>query len=337
MLVLAGLLALVRQGQPDPLVVYCAHDAVYADAVLKDFEKKTGIPLEVRYDSEATKSLGLTNMLIQEKDAPRADVFWNNQLLGTLDLQANDVLAPYQGSGYERIPEGMKDPGGLWTGFGARLRVFIINTNKLDATPAAVRSELSEPDLSDVAIAKPLFGTTLTHYSVLWHAWGGDAVQAWHKNWRERGLVERGGNSQTKDLTASGVTKVGFTDTDDYYVAEDSGLPVAMLPIRVSDNPADVYPEEGRVICIPNTVSIIKGSNNREAAEQLVDYLLSEEVELRLAQSTARQIPLGPVDETKLPEEVIMLRQWSKNAYPLTGLHEARQACMQWLKSEYVQ
>ncbi|MBC8116269.1 MAG: ABC transporter substrate-binding protein, partial [Candidatus Saccharimonas sp.] len=35
----------------DALVVYCAHDKVYADAILKDFERQTGIRVDVRYDT----------------------------------------------------------------------------------------------------------------------------------------------------------------------------------------------------------------------------------------------------------------------------------------------
>ena len=40
------------------LVVYCAHDREFAEVVLQEFERQTGIPVSVRYDTEATKSLG---------------------------------------------------------------------------------------------------------------------------------------------------------------------------------------------------------------------------------------------------------------------------------------
>src|SRR5688572_23576024 len=65
------------------LVVYCAHDSVYSESILRGFEKRTGIPVSIRFDSEATKSLGLEEMLLREKDRPRCDVFWNNGPLGT--------------------------------------------------------------------------------------------------------------------------------------------------------------------------------------------------------------------------------------------------------------
>jgi iron(III) transport system substrate-binding protein len=323
--VLVGLYFLVWRSGREPLVVYCAHDAVYSEEVLREFERKTGIPVSIRFDTEATKSLGLVKLLVQEKERPRCDVFWNNELLGTMDLQSEGVLEPYKGSGFARIPAQYKDPDGHWAGFGARLRVYIVNTDKLEATEEAVAKAL-EGDLSRVAMAKPLYGTTLTHYSVLCDLRGIEKLKAWHADWRERGVQELLGNAKVKDSVAQGVCDVGLTDTDDYFVAQDEGRPVAMLPFRT---------EDGRVICIPNTVSIIKGTRKPEEAKALVDFLLSEECEVALSKSKARQIPLGPVNEEQLSEEVKQLKGWAGSGYPLGSLGEARAACLSWLETEY--
>ena len=106
-------------GSQGAIVVYCAHDSVFADAIVKEFERQTGIPVNVVYDSEATKSLGLVNQLKLEKGDPHCDVFWNNESLGTMDLASEGVLEPYKGAGYERIPAQYKDDSGRWTGFAA--------------------------------------------------------------------------------------------------------------------------------------------------------------------------------------------------------------------------
>ena len=75
-------------GDKDKLVVYCAHDSIYSEKIFRKFVEKTGIPVSVRFDTEATKSLGLTELLIREKDAPRCDVFWNNELVDDKKLFA---------------------------------------------------------------------------------------------------------------------------------------------------------------------------------------------------------------------------------------------------------
>ncbi|MGQ0636759.1 MAG: extracellular solute-binding protein [Planctomycetaceae bacterium] len=317
---------LARPGD-ETLVVYCAHDAVFADDVLRDFERQTGIRVLPRYDTEQTKSLGLVNLLKEEQRNPQCDVFWNNELLGTVDLQQQGVLQPYRGPGYERIPAHFKDDAGHWAGFAARLRVFIVNTEKMPADGDRIAQLLQQGDLSRAAIAKPLFGTTLTHYTLLRHAWGDEKLRNWHHDVHQRGLREVGGNAATKDLVAAGACDFGFTDSDDYFVARDARAPVEMTPARV----------EGATICIPNSVAIIRGTKRLAAAQKLVDFLLSEETELKLARSASRQVPLGAVPDERLPEDVRPLAAWAREGADLRGLLADRLAVVAWLRTEYLQ
>ena len=307
------------------LVVYCAHDLIYSEAVLREFEKQTGIRVSIVPDTEATKSLGLVNRLIREQDHPVCDVFWNNEILGTMDLARRELLQPYQSPAAERIPAAFKEPQGAWTGFAARMRVCIVNTEKMPATEEALAQALAG-DLSRMAVAKPLYGTTLTHYTVLWDLWGGDRLRQWHHEARRRGLREAAGNAMVKNLVAAGVCDFGWTDTDDYFQARDDGKPVALILVR-ADN--------GKVICIPNTVAIIRGTKRQHEAQQLVDFLLSAETESALARSGSRQIPLGKVNAADLPPEVRDLSRHVVDSYDLSRLESARTECLDWLKSEY--
>jgi len=293
--------------------------------VIDRFGAATGISVDVRFDEEANKSLGLTNLLIAEKAAPRADVFWNNQLLGTARLQRENVLQPYQGSGWERIPEAMRDPNGYWAGFAARCRVIIVNTDQMAATPEAVHGQLRQESLSDVAIAEPLFGTTLSHYCVLADQRGLDDLKAWHRDIHDRGIRVVRGNSMVKDLVAEGVCAMGFTDTDDAFSALDAGAPVAMVPVRL---------ETEQTICLPNTVAIIAGCRHPEAAQRFIDFVLSEETELLLAAASGRQIPVGSVDEAQLTDEMRPLREWADDSVSLSGAAEQHGAVLQWLAAE---
>ena len=131
-----------------------------------------------------------------------------------------------------------------------------------------------------------------------------------------------------KNMVAAGTKQIGWTDTDDYFVAKDAGEPVQLAPLRL---------ESGETICIPNTVAIIQGTQRLEAARQLVEFLLSSETELALSQSKSRQIPLGDCDESLLSDEVRELRTWARDSYDLRKIGPSRKACLQWLKSEYLQ
>jgi iron(III) transport system substrate-binding protein len=96
-----------------------------------------------------------------------------------------------------------------------------------------------------------------------------------------------GGNKQVAQAVGAGRLAMGLTDTDDALIEIENGNPVTII-----------YPDqdEGQLgtLFIPNTLAIIKGSPNPEAAEKLVDYLLSANVERALADGPSAQIPLRP-------------------------------------------
>lgn len=302
------------------LTIYCAHDSVFAEAVLREFEYREGIPIEVKYDTEATKSLGLIERIIREKDRPQCDVFWNNELLGTLDLAQRGLLAPHKGKGWERTPAQWRDDEGMWAGFGGRLRMKIVNITRTEHQESGAH----------FAIAKPLYGTTLSQFTALWAMWGPEKTQRWHTDLRAAGTQIANGNAAVRDLVATGTASAGWTDTDDFFDALDAGKLVTAKPVVL---------EGGETICIPNTVAILKGANRPDLARKLADHLLSARTELALAKSKARQIPLGPLtpeQTASLPAEVRDLIPAAAKGVALKGMLKARNECLEWLKAEYL-
>jgi len=104
------------------VVIYTSLDKVFSQPILEAFEKETGIKVLDVYDSEATKTTGLVNRLIAEKNNPRADVFWNSETGRTIVLKQKGVLVRYISPSASDIPAQFKDPDGCWIGFAARCR-----------------------------------------------------------------------------------------------------------------------------------------------------------------------------------------------------------------------
>jgi iron(III) transport system substrate-binding protein len=325
-----------QQADARALVVYCAHDAVYADPILRRFTEETGIPVVIRYDTEATKSLGLVDQLMTEKGNTECDLFWNNELLGMVALAESDRLVTHQGEGWKNRGPGDRDERGRWTGFAARARVWIATRTFAERYPTDQAAAFEDyfrtaPDLSRVAIARPLYGTTLTQVSLMVQEQGlnevRDELQAAVKS---RQLRVVAGNGVVKNLVASGAADLGWTDTDDAFSAMDDGAAVTMTPL--------LY--KGRAILIPNTVALIAKARQRPEAKQLLEYLLSPPVELALAKSASRQIPLGPMDDNELPDEVLPLMSLKDRAWPLATLIEsgtlpkAHREAIEWLRHE---
>src|SRR5205085_3035459 len=125
-------LALVGCGSSrNRVVVYCALDREFAEPILKDFTQETGLEVVPRWDTEANKSVGLYEDLVRERDRPRCDVHWNNEILATIRLQRQGLLQPYESPSAQAFPAPFRAMDNTWTAFAARARVLLVNTRRL--------------------------------------------------------------------------------------------------------------------------------------------------------------------------------------------------------------
>ncbi|CAB1062764.1 Ferric iron ABC transporter, iron-binding protein [Olavius sp. associated proteobacterium Delta 1] len=272
------------QAAPE-VIVYTALDQIFSEPILQEFEKTTGIKVKAVYDLEATKTTGLVNRLIAEKAHPQCDVFWNNEVIKSIILKQKGVLAVYHSPSAQEIPAIFKDKQGYWTGFAARARVLVVNTDRLSTStqPQSIR-DLTRPAFKGkAAIANPLFGTTATHVAALFSYWGEAEAKQFFRDLKANQIRILDGNSVVKDRTGSGAILAGFTDTDDVNVGIQAGMPIQ-----------PVFPDKEGIgtLLIPNTVALIQNSPHPVEAKRLIDYLLSKEVERKLAFCPSVQMPL---------------------------------------------
>jgi iron(III) transport system substrate-binding protein len=303
--VVLGLGLLTGCGGSRPRVVlYCAQDREFAEDVLHDFTRETGIAADPKYDTEANKSVSLYTELVQEKGRPRCDVFWNNEILSTIRLQRQGMLEPFESPAARPFPEWTKAPDHTWQAFAERARVLLVNTQRVPGEGQRPTSllELTEPRWKDkVAMAKPTDGTTATQGVCLFEVLGAARAREFYRGLKENGVHIVAGNKDVAVGVGEGRFAVGMTDTDDAIAEVKAGRPVVIVyPDR--DGNKD-HPRLG-TLYIPNTLAILRGSPNPEAARKLVTYLLSPGVEKRLAESASHQIPLNPEVKAELPPQI---------------------------------
>jgi iron(III) transport system substrate-binding protein len=324
----AGLLAGCGAKDDNAVVVYTALDEMYSQPILDAFEKQTGIDVRAVYDTEASKTTGLRTRLVAEKARPRADVFWNNEAAQTILLKQEGVLEPYRSPAADPIPAAYKDPEGYWTGFAARGRVIIYNTNLVQNPPASIQDYLKPEWKGKAAIARPLFGTTATHAAALFALWGDEKAQAFFRGLRDNGVAVLEGNATVRDRVAAGDFAWGLTDTDDANGAIEDKLPAKWLF-------PDQGPDEIGTLIIPNTVALVKGAPHPEAAKKLIDYLLSPEVEAKLAAARSIQIPLNPA--VKAPEGVPNASGVKSMPVAFDRIAESMPSAMEFTRQEFTQ
>jgi iron(III) transport system substrate-binding protein len=272
------------------VVVYSSADKEFAELIFRAYEQKTGVKVLPLYDTEETKTAGLTARLVAEKANPKADVFWSSDTSRALALADQGIAASYSSPDASAIPARYKSVTGLWTGFGARIRVLLYNTDQVKAAEAP-RSilDLAQPRWKGrFAIANPHFGTTSFHTAAFFAKWGDAKAMAFLESLKANGAVIAAGNSDVKDRVSDGRVSAGILDEDDAVVALREKKPVALV----------ILDQEGAdplgTPLMPNAALLIQGAPHLEEARRFVDFLVSAEAEKILAASDAAQYPLHP-------------------------------------------
>ncbi|MCF6150308.1 MAG: extracellular solute-binding protein [Candidatus Kuenenia sp.] len=267
------------------VVVYSSEDKIFSEPILQAFEEKTGIKVRAIFDTEETKSTGLMNRLLAEKENPQADVFWSGDPIRPALLKIKGVTASYVSPVASEIPKEYKDEEGHWTGFSARARVILYNTDLVSTSekPTSLFELIDPKWKNQVAIANPLFGTSAIHMAALFIVLGDGEAKKFLNDLKLNGVKIVSSNGEVKRLVSRGEVKAGITDTDDANVAIRDNYPVKI-----------VFPDNDGIgtLIMPNMVCLIKDSPNQENGRKLIDYLLGSEVEKRLAWEMCAQMPL---------------------------------------------
>jgi iron(III) transport system substrate-binding protein len=280
------------------VVMYCAQDREFADGVLNEFTNATGLRVDTKFDTEANKSVSLYEEIVREARRPRCDVHWNNEILATIRLWRQGLLEPYDSPSAAPFPDWAKAHDHAWHAFAARARVLVVNTNLVaEADRPRRMQDLTDPRWKGrIAMAKPMFGTTATHAACLFAVWGRERAERFYRDLKANDVRIVAGNKQVAVEVAGGECALGVTDTDDAIIEREAGRPVALI-----------FPDAGDLgtLFIPNTLALIRGGPNSDGGRKLIDFLLGESIERRLAETASRQIPLNPAVKATLPPDIL--------------------------------
>jgi iron(III) transport system substrate-binding protein len=301
------------------VVVYTSVDQVFSEPLFKEFERKSSITVRAVFDTEETKSTGVLNRLIAEAQHPQADVFWANDPVRPFLLVKRSLAEPYVSPNASDIPATFRAADGTWTDFAARARVLLVNKKRGSPGETLSIRDLANPRWKgQTAIANPLFGTTTMHVAALFTAWGEEQARAFLTALKANGVRIVSSNGEVKRLVATGEIAFGLADSDDGFEALKEGAPVDV-----------VYPDQEGMgtLVMPTSAVLVKGGPHQETGRKLVDYLLTPDVERRMAESAAHMplradvpVPQGlkrvsdikamQVDYARVADEMERIEPW---------------------------
>lgn len=278
-----------EQGEGN-VVVYTAADRESSAPIYSAFHRHVDgrIQPAAKFAGQSDGAIGLADQIIAQRDSPVADVFWNHEVMQTIRLQRLGLLQPHGWKIEPGYPESMRGSDGSWCGFAARGRVLLVNTDRL---PDPADHPVSVDALADprwqqrCALARPLGGTSGTHAAVIRQIKGEAPARQWFQAVSQSAMV-LDDNRAVAAAVASGKVDWGVTDSDEAVLQRDRGQPVRIIF-------PDQAPQAPGALRIPNTLAMLAGGPNPAAAAELVDYLLTAEVEDRLAMGSSAQLPVS--------------------------------------------
>lgn len=283
----AALLASCGQPTGQRVVLYSSIDSGYTHEIAELFENESGIKVRIVSDTEATKSSGLLNRLIAEKQRPVADVFWSGDSMRSEVLASHNILEPYIPEGhYTEIDSSFLSVNPGYPLSAARLRMIMVHGKRNPEDSPEFLVDLAKPEFaSRSCLANPLFGTSSMHAALLFELLGDEAAIDFFESFTENGGTMLSSNGEVKRRVASGEFSFGLTDSDDVNVALEEGEKVDYYPCGQS-------PGQPGVAIIPSAAVLIRNAPNSDTGRLLVDFLSSARVETAMAESYAAHFPL---------------------------------------------
>ena len=260
----------------DSLVVYSPHPAETINLLVKEFEDKSGIKVDV----VAAGTGELLKRVESEDGNALGDVLWGG---GAESLAAyKDFFEPYESPELANVDSIYYDEKFTWVGESPLPMIIMYNTDLVEEANAPKSwNDLLKPEFKgQIAMADPaksgsaytIMATMISAYGVDTGGW--DFVEKFHDNLDGKVL---GSSSGVYKGVADGEYAVGLTLEKEAIKFVQNGAPVKI-----------VYPEEGTT-SVPDGLAIIKGAKNAENAKKFVDFALSKETQEIMASKLSRR------------------------------------------------
>jgi len=249
---------------------------------------------------KAGKDNELAATILEEKNAPQADVYITTNFLTSLALARDGVFEAHSVPNVAEIPAQYISPEAMWTPITLRARVLMYNTDQLTAeqAPTSIQA-LTDPKWAGrVAAANSTNGAMQAHIATLITRTSSTAVQTLLTGLVKNNVTFFGGHTDVRKAVGSGEFAVGLVNH--YYYELQKREP--------TDNKVGViFPDqaEGETGLVLNATaaSVVKGGPNTADAQDFVDFLLQPDTQKLFAELNFEYpiIPSVPLAEGVTP------------------------------------
>lgn len=278
------------------LVIYTSHKEAVYQSIIREFEERTGIWVELvnggTYD--------MLDQLRAEQDAPKADIMFGG---GSDSLEAyEDCFTPYVSPNLQYVLPEYQCAENCWTPFTLLPVVLIYNTKLISPEELTGWEDLTRHQFQGkISFGNPASsGSTFTALMTYRQVLGDESLSL-----LAQALDGYQADTSGAVLTdvASGVKAVGITLES-----------TALQRIEQGSNIGIIYPREGTT-CVPDGVAIVKNAAHLENAQRFLDFALSYEVQSLLETTSFRRSARTDIPAKALLQPLSEIPQLSYNSH----------------------
>ena len=256
------------------VTVYTAAPQNFVDTMIPGFEKATGTKVEIIKAGSGE----LLNRLRAESSSPVADVLWSVDGT-TVDFNPK-LFKAYKSAHDDAIVPALR-VSDMWSPFTAVVTAFAVNEEKLGDLPVPTSwADLAKPEYDDLisSARADKSGSAFIQFATVLQAFGSEEA-GWdvYKGMMSN-FVLSGSSGAVPRFVNDGELPIGITLEDAALRYKEGGGPVSI-----------VYPSEGTAIA-PDAIALIAGAPNEDNAKSFIDYILSKEAQMIVAEQGRRPV-----------------------------------------------
>jgi len=288
---LVGLAHAARQ-DAGPLVIYCGRGKSLVEPLLERFERQTGIESEIRYAG----STDLANLLLEEGRRTPADVFFSQDPGALGAVGERGLLATLPPTTLSNVQERYRADDGRWVGTSGRARVIAWSTDRLtqeDVPPSVF--DLTDPAYRGRVGWAPANASFQLFVTAMRHRHGEERTREWLEAMKANDVRDYPKNRPVIAAIADG--EIDFGLVNHYYLRgfkRDRGEDFPVANAFLADDVGGMMSVAG--------AAVLSTTDRRAAAEQFVEFLLTEESQRYFAYEIGEFPLAGDVEAPGLPE-----------------------------------
>jgi iron(III) transport system substrate-binding protein len=251
--------------EQNTIVVYSGRGEALVGELFEKIEDELKLDIEVQYGSTPEM---VTRLLTEASQSPADIIFAQDSgHLGALTKQGR--LATLSPSLLENVDSRFQAKDGTWIGTSGRLRVLVYDSAKYteDQLPTSLK-DLADPKWKGALGWAPGNGSFQAHVSALRHLWGETETKEWLEGVIANEPKRFPKNSPQVKAANDGELGIGWVNHYYLHRLDPNG--------RTAVNYSFPDVDGGNILMLAG-VGVRKDSPNTEAAEKIIEYLVSIE------------------------------------------------------------